>query len=603
MEEKSKICTLFDNFVQKFVINKDNCLYDASSEKFTMNDLDKVSKCFIEGAIESNKENPKFTDKLEKQFEGETKAKKLFCHINWLWAFAASDMKGETKNSFPFKEFEGVHVCQEFIIADNMGIGSANPRQQKYKEIKLLIYVIQHLWNKNDNHVKESVKDDIVKLINEDIKKLDDSEDNKYLKENLPIKNALLYLCKPDEYEPIFSHNHKNSICKAFEWILTQDKNEEQNKDNKLRKIRGKLTDEYRFDAGFSFYDDGIRELWQIDDKKFDNLDEVQLLEYKQAMVLYGPPGTSKTYSAINLAILLVARCIIKLIAKNENSKNDELKKQLGTLLSKDKKAVNNVLKKYVDRLQMHINYNYEDFVAGQVIEGNNIVAKKGYIFDVIKKAEEKKNIPYVVILDEINRTDISRVFGEVFSAMEYRGDEIKLPLKDTDGNPISLCIPENLYFIGTMNEIDFSLERIDFALRRRFVWVLKTFESSRLKAILMEMPDSQKDENKIEDYCKQCEALNNVIRGSELGDNYVIGHAFFADIHKILDRFEGTQKWEKAKRILWQISIRPIIEAYCGSMDKSERNKLLNDCAEKLGLSIDDNCVKSKKNDSEEKQ
>lgn len=596
--KNNSIIGLFDEFIKKFIIERKNCLFANSSEPdFSDNDLNTVSECFIEGVIVENDGNPKFNEKLERQFDDKTQAKKLFCHINWLWAFAASDMTGDTKNSFPFKEFKESCVCKEFSMEDNMGIGSAKPRQQKYKEIKFLIYVIQNLWKKKyNNQNTECVKAEIVRLINEDIEKLKDSD----LKENLPIKNALLYLCEPGKYEPIFSHNHKNSICKAFEWILNQDKNED--KDNKLREIRNKLANEYKFDAGFSFYDDGIRELWQIDDKKFDNLDEVQLLEYKQAMVLYGPPGTSKTYSAINLAKLLIARRMIKNIEDNSNEATD-IQGQLGRLLSKDKEKVNEVLKNYVDRLQMHINYNYEDFVAGQIIEGSNIVTKEGYIFDAISKANKTPNMPYVVILDEINRTDISRVFGEVFSAMEYRGEEIKLPLKNKKGNPISLCIPENLYFIGTMNEIDFSLERIDFALRRRFVWVLKTFEASRLKAILMEMPYSQTDENKIEDYCKQCEDLNNVIRGSELGDNYVIGHAFFADIHKILDRFEGTQKWEKAKRILWQISIRPIIEAYCGSMDKSERNKLLNDCAEKLGLSIDDNGVKSKKNDSEEKQ
>lgn len=579
MEENSIIYALFDKFIESFIINQENCLYDASSEKFVIDNLNKVSECFIEGAIEDNKENPNFTDKLEKKFDGETIAKKLFCHINWLWAFAASDMKGETKNSFPFKEFEGSHVCQDFSMEDNMGIGSAKPRQQKYKEIKLLIYIIKFLWNKNDKQDKEGVKEDIVKLINEDIEKL---EENKDLKENLPIKNALLHLCKPNEYEPIFSHNHKKSICKAFKWILDKDEIKEKNKDKKLQKIRNKLTNDYQFDAAFSFYDDGIRELWQLYFNKADSLDEVQLLEYKQAMVLYGPPGTSKTYSAINLAKLLVARAMIK--SKEIHS----IKTQLGKLFSKDKKE-NGVLKNYVDRLQMHINYNYEDFVVGQVIEANNVVAKKGYIFDAIKKAQESKNIPYVVILDEINRTDISRVFGEVFSAMEYRGDEIKLPLKDTNGEPISLRIPENLYFIGTMNEIDFSLERIDFALRRRFVWVLKTFESSRLKAILMEMPDSQEEENEIDKYCKQCEALNEIIRKSELGDNYVIGHAFFADIKKTFDDSQGAKKWEKSKQVLWQISIGPIIEAYCGSMEKSNKIRLLKDCAAKLGLSLDD--------------
>ena len=75
---------------------------------------------------------------------------------------------------------------------------------------------------------------------------------------------------------------------------------------------------------------------------------------------------------------------------------------------------------------------------------------------------------------------DISRIFGELFTAMEpgYRKDGgLELPLLDSSGHRLKLNVPENLYFIGTMNLIDFSLEQVDFALRRRFAWVKNTFD------------------------------------------------------------------------------------------------------------------------------
>ncbi len=98
----------------------------------------------------------------------------------------------------------------------------------------------------------------------------------------------------------------------------------------------------------------------------------------------------------------------------------------------------------------VHSNYNYEDFIAGMHIEDKSSVVMPGYLLNLIEKIKADP-LPHILILDEINRTDISRLFGELFSALEYRNKKIRLSIGD-----LEIALPANLYFIGTMNEIDF---------------------------------------------------------------------------------------------------------------------------------------------------
>ena len=86
-----------------------------------------------------------------------------------------------------------------------------------------------------------------------------------------------------------------------------------------------------------------------------------------------------------------------------------------------------------------------------------------------------------VLILDEMNRTDLSRMLGECFSLLEDRNQTIELPARNGDGASMKLRIPDDLYVIGTMNLIDQSIEQIDFALRRRFLWLLCPFDAEAL--------------------------------------------------------------------------------------------------------------------------
>ena len=179
------------------------------------------------------------------------------------------------------------------------------------------------------------------------------------------------------------------------------------------------------------------------------------------------------------------------------------------------------------------------------------------------------------MILDELNRVDLSRLFGELFSAIENRDQEIELPV-EVEGTK-KIKIPENLYFIGTMNEIDFSLEQVDFALRRRFVWFFKGFDKNLLQEILNDkIANTKIEENELEDYIKKCIEVNNSIKNNpDLGDQYEIGHTFFAEVIDIFNSLDN-KKLKKASEILWNISIKPMIQAYLGNLDKNtQRNTI----------------------------
>jgi 5-methylcytosine-specific restriction protein B len=191
------------------------------------------------------------------------------------------------------------------------------------------------------------------------------------------------------------------------------------------------------------------------------------------------------------------------------------------------------------------------------------------------------------VILDEMNRVDVSRVFGELFTAIEKRDTDVFLTLPDPIDSKkrLILNVPDNIYFIGTMNEIDFSLEQLDFALRRRFIWELVDYNEDTLETIIRHKIEKyiDKENDNVTRFFDNCTEVNKYI-ASSLGKEYHIGHAFFAEIAKLyknlLENYIPGNNWNQAQKMLWQMSILPTIEAYCGSMDREEKKKFVNECS-----------------------
>lgn len=604
MESKGFPYEDFDKFVDKFLIGHYSSFSENPIESTPETLLKKYAEKYWELSNEDNKQ-VKFEDELLKELEHTLNEsdKEILNHANWLWGYP-NDKKATPIN------IEGVTPCKNDDFFKSAGVASAGPGYVQYKTRGVLycLYLINSCW-KTDNpqteieekikEIKEKIKDDI----NKDTYKIEGIEEKKYTIPKL-VCNLLLHIVD-HSYEPIATDRDKELISKKFNFLLdnstTNDVNHKNDVNDNLKGIREKLKNYDLLDDNETFYNNKnhLELIWRSFSN--DDLPLTDMLRIKKAVILYGPPGTGKTYTAREIAKQLYIQA--KLKEDIENSGNKEALSFFKNFYIDQKNKTKS--EEYISVLQFHINYNYEDFMVGQTIKENKIVIKPGFIFDVIKKANSDKNTPHVVILDEINRTDISRVFGELFSAMEYRNKPITLPYKVVEDEvpegyeeffkdgQMFLEIPENLYFIGTMNEIDFSLERVDFALRRRFLWEYAGYNEDALQemleSVMFKPIQEYKDKSKyiqsctnlsddISDYIQSCTNLNKVISDDpNLGKKYEIGHAFF-NISKEL--WELTEEnINKAKKILWKISILPTLEAYCGSMDERSQEALIQKC------------------------
>jgi 5-methylcytosine-specific restriction protein B len=163
-----------------------------------------------------------------------------------------------------------------------------------------------------------------------------------------------------------------------------------------------------------------------------DSLAEmVCLLEDKRQVIFYGPPGTGKTF---------IARRLAEFIAGSDGR---------------------------VTVLQFHPSYAYEDFVEGFRPRVENEQPVFRLVDGPLKRAAaaaQESSTPHVLLIDEINRGNIAKIFGELYFLLEYRDEEIELQYSDS---PFSL--PDNLWIIGTMNTADRTIALLDAALRRRF--------------------------------------------------------------------------------------------------------------------------------------
>jgi MoxR-like ATPase len=259
----------------------------------------------------------------------------------------------------------------------------------------------------------------------------------------------------------------------------------------------------------------------------------VDLLISKKNIILQGPPGTGKTF---------MAKKICKKLVDSEETIN-------------------------VSTIQFHQSYSYEDFIQGYRPTNSGFELKNGIFLDICNKAKELPHKKFFLIIDEINRGNLSKIFGELMMLIENdkRGEDYSINLTYSDSSE-NFYIPENIYLIGTMNTADRSLSIVDYALRRRFAFInIEPKFNQRFADFLKKQNISDSTIDKI---INKTSELNEIIESDEsLGKGFKIGHSYFCNFQSIDEKI-----WLNN---IFNFEIKPLLEEYWYDDEDSLNNSI----------------------------
>lgn len=278
------------------------------------------------------------------------------------------------------------------------------------------------------------------------------------------------------------------------------------------------LDDVETIETSYPTYDkDRFLDSVYMNDESYNTL--VSLVETKKNVILQGAPGVGKTFAAKRLAYSMMG-------VKDPNR---------------------------VMMVQFHQSYSYEDFIMGFRPSENGFELKHGVFYDFCKMAKIDSDNAYFFIIDEINRGNLSKIFGELFMLLESdkRGVELHLLYADE-----KFSIPENVYIIGMMNTADRSLAMLDYALRRRFAFyeLEPAFESDGFKEYQYKLNNAKFD--KLIECIKN---LNLIIKKDEtLGTGFCLGHSYFCDLDQVEDN-----ELDSALTRLIEFELIPLLKEY----------------------------------------
>ncbi|MFW6311406.1 MAG: McrB family protein [Nanoarchaeota archaeon] len=471
---------VFSDFIDRCLVN-DQSLIWPDENSWTLENLKKIKKNFIDNPIEGGV----FWDKLFKQFSDlNDDCWRILADAFFIYTLPSTYMKPERKYEYinkvaekrdldiPSFENEMWEVLYE-------GFGrTAIQYHQKYKQLWLLfLFAIKVKEKENrkvflDDHL--AVREELYNILKNDIEPSDRS---------YGMLNAILHLGYPEKYERMLNLSHKNKIVDYYSDKFDNELNENMNIDQKLYAIRKAFEKEEYQDKEFDFYFPQIKDQWEDDDTNGNGpdinekteedpfLDElVKTLRNKLQIILYGPPGTGKTYYAQKLAKTIIAQ---------DNFQKDyvQLDENEKKILSLDE--TNSQNNSYLRFCTFHPAYGYEEFIEGyrpKISETGKAVfeLQDGIFKKICKDAKNAPDKTFVLIIDEINRGDIPRIFGELITLIEAdkrwnknnEEDSLSVTLAASQEN---FAVPENVNIIATMNTADKSIALLDIALRRRF--------------------------------------------------------------------------------------------------------------------------------------
>jgi MoxR-like ATPase len=543
--EHQPIYDMFQRFLQDCIVNDKSLLWDRDYV-WTLENLNEAKQRFHGNTIIGTEAT--FWEKLDQQLAGASQdVWMIFGDMFYVYYLVSASIKLKTKREQLDWIVKKGHLPplpdldHPIWIPQNGIVRTSQFYAQKYRQLYLIVLfaiemkLLSH--QARSDMLKNGFQDLLDNIIDGITAKTDRGHD---------MRHAMLCFAYPDRYEPIISTADKRKIIDVYSDHLPPNPPVDQ--DMQLRLIRNALEQEHQdTDTPFrEFYQPNIKPIWRQHKVARQVLDEpapvpppappldlqdvesiLNALNYTRNIILYGPPGTGKTYLANRAATKF----------SESNGESVPVKSSA----------------KLIEHITFHQSYGYEDFVEGirpeTTANGDLAYPVKAGVFKRLceRAAQDRQNI-YVLIIDEINRGNIAKIFGELITLIE----DDKRQSADGKGLVVTLpysgdyfSIPDNLYIIATMNTADRSIALFDVALRRRFAFLEMLPRPEILDNIRFETDGSDLD---LEIFLQ---ALNSYIE-RECGRDYQIGHSYFMNIPDI-----------ETLRFVWDYKVLPLLREY----------------------------------------
>ena len=549
-----KVYDTFSNFIDLCLLQDQSLLWPDEAV-WSVENLVKIKQEFIDKPLWEGE----FWDKIKIQFGSlPDPCWKALADALVIYSLPSSFISPEKKYTSikavtDHRGFSLSEPTEPFWDVFNQGFARTSMRYHfKYMQLWLIFLFAIEVKKQPDRAAVMQDHQKVKTMLDDILEKIPSKADRAW-----DMRHAIIHMAFPDLYEHIISSSHKQDIVNTFKDLVPQE-HRVADIDEQLHFIRQGFEKESYQDQNFNFYLPEIMDQWKKkqprgeDDIDADLLLEemVTLLRRSKQIILYGPPGTGKTYYALKLAQEIIAQDNFE---KSYPELEEEQKRKLNSggdfSLRQDQEPV------YLSLCTFHPAFGYEEFIEGfrpraEREELQGFVLQEGIFKRICRQAIKHKDKTFILVIDEINRGNIPRIFGELITLIE-KDKRWQEGLNDNIGLilPISrevLYVPNNVLIIGTMNTADRSISLLDTALRRRFGF-----------RELMPMPELL-DSKEIAglNLGAWLRALNRRVV-LEVGRNLQIGHSYLME--------KGEPIKEVAELVArLQYDIIPLLQEYC---------------------------------------